>query len=105
MSLTCVLGRLIGQTPATESELRAMRAAALQSACSPAPLRALSNRQRTGSDADVASPLRSTGSTRCPGGRRSTSRSAASTCSKSGAIASSTASTNVCDGRRNTRIS
>lgn len=28
MSLTCVLGRLIGQTPATESELRAMRAAA-----------------------------------------------------------------------------
>ena len=28
MSLSCALGRLIGQTPATESELRAMRAAA-----------------------------------------------------------------------------
>lgn len=28
MSLACTLGRLIGQTPATESELRAMRAAA-----------------------------------------------------------------------------
>ena len=28
MSFGCVLGRLVGQTPATEEELRAMRAAA-----------------------------------------------------------------------------
>ena len=89
--------------PAPAASRAPARAAALQSARSPAPLRALSNRQRAGSGAGSRlRRSRSTGSTRCPRGRRSAARSPASVCSQSGAIASSTASTSACDGCRNT---